>query len=111
MATGDHVVGALDHHQRRPGQLGQPVRARRELAGVLGAVDEQHRAAHRPAGLLDLLEVEREWRRVARIVGQEIEGILALLESEAGATRKQAAIVQKIVDRLRSGIAKRETGV
>ena len=48
-----------------PGQLGEPVGPRDRLAAVLGAVDEEHRAADGPAGRLDRLAVEREVGAVA----------------------------------------------
>ena len=60
VAARDHVVGALDDDERRAGELRQAVGPGQRLAVVLGAVDEEHRAAHGPAGRLDRREVDRK---------------------------------------------------
>jgi hypothetical protein len=49
------MAGALEDDQRRPGQLGQPVRSPQRLAAVVVAVDDQQRRPDPPADGLRLL--------------------------------------------------------
>ena len=51
------MIGAVDHDERCARQLGETLGALGALARVLGAMDEEHRTAHRAADPFDAFEI------------------------------------------------------